>query len=62
MARDCAWGERDQTGARCKASGPNHHPPDQRAAQGDDAMKGMLAWIIGIPIPIIIILYLLDVF
>jgi len=25
-------------------------------------MKGMLAWIIGIPIPIIIILYLLDVF
>ena len=33
-----------------------------KAAQGDDAMKGMLAWIIGIPIPIIIILYLLDVF
>ncbi len=28
----------------------------------DDIMKGMLAWIIGIPIPIIIILYLLDVF
>ena len=26
------------------------------------AMKGVLAWVIGIPIPIIIILYLLDVF
>jgi len=25
-------------------------------------MKGVLAWVIGIPIPIIIILYLLDVF
>jgi len=25
-------------------------------------MKGVLAWLIGIPIPIIIILYLLDVF
>lgn len=26
------------------------------------AMKGILAWVIGIPIPIIIILYLMDVF
>jgi hypothetical protein len=26
------------------------------------AMKGILAWAIGIPIPIIIILYFLDVF
>ena len=25
-------------------------------------MKGILAWLIGIPIPIIIILYLIDVF
>jgi hypothetical protein len=25
-------------------------------------MKGILAWLIGIPIPIIIILYLVDVF
>jgi hypothetical protein len=25
-------------------------------------MKGALAWLIGIPIPIIIVLYLLDVF
>jgi hypothetical protein len=25
-------------------------------------MKGILAWMIGIPIPIIIILYLIDVF
>jgi hypothetical protein len=29
---------------------------------GDFPMKGALAWLIGIPIPIIIILYLLDVF
>lgn len=29
---------------------------------GVTAMKGVLAWVIGIPIPIIIILYLLDVF
>jgi hypothetical protein len=28
----------------------------------EPAMKGVLAWLIGIPIPIIIILYLLDVF
>jgi hypothetical protein len=28
----------------------------------DFAMKGILAWMIGIPIPIIIILYLVDVF
>jgi hypothetical protein len=28
----------------------------------EPAMKGALAWLIGIPIPIIIILYLLDVF
>jgi hypothetical protein len=26
------------------------------------SMKGVLAWLIGIPIPIIIILYLVDVF
>jgi len=25
-------------------------------------MKGILAWVIGIPIPIIILLYLFDVF
>jgi len=25
-------------------------------------MKGMAAWLIGIPIPIIIVLYLVDVF
>ena len=28
----------------------------------ENPMKGALAWLIGIPIPIIIILYLLDVF
>lgn len=27
-----------------------------------EVMKGILAWLIGIPIPIIIILYFLDVF
>jgi hypothetical protein len=30
--------------------------------QGDFAMKGILAWAIGLPIPIIILLYLFDVF
>jgi hypothetical protein len=29
---------------------------------GGTQMKGILAWLIGIPIPIIIILYLIDVF
>jgi len=28
----------------------------------EEDMKGILAWMIGIPIPIIIILYLTDVF
>ena len=28
----------------------------------ESAMKGIFAWLIGIPIPIIIILYLLNVF
>jgi hypothetical protein len=30
--------------------------------QEHTAMKGIFAWMIGIPIPIIIILYLMDVF
>lgn len=30
--------------------------------QGSCDMKGILAWLIGIPIPIIILLYFLDVF
>lgn len=29
---------------------------------GDRSMKGVLAWLIGIPIPSIILLYLADVF
>ena len=29
---------------------------------GDGAMKGIFAWMIGIPIPIILILYFVDVF
>ncbi|MBN2629162.1 MAG: hypothetical protein JXR75_01325 [Rhodobacteraceae bacterium] len=39
-------------------------PPafSSRTKQEDDPMKGALAWLIGIPIPIIIILYLVDVF
>ena len=32
------------------------------AIEGIGGMKGVLAWLIGIPIPIIIILYLTDVF
>jgi hypothetical protein len=32
------------------------------AAEGSRVMKGIVAWLIGIPIPIIIILYLTDVF
>ena len=36
--------------------------PRQATITGDHLMKGALAWLIGIPIPIIIILYLLDVF
>ena len=31
-------------------------------AEGSLPMKGIAAWLIGIPIPIIIILYLVDVF
>jgi hypothetical protein len=31
-------------------------------SQWSRAMKGLLAWMIGIPIPIIIVLYLVDVF
>lgn len=31
-------------------------------AEEQPTMKGILAWIIGIPIPIIIILYLANVF
>ena len=47
-------------------------PPAEPGARGNVSigamvsggciMKGVLAWLIGIPIPIIIILYLLDVF
>jgi hypothetical protein len=33
-----------------------------RATKRRVNMKGILAWVIGIPIPIIIILYFLDVF
>jgi hypothetical protein len=35
--------------------------PERKSPEGK-RMKGILAWLIGIPIPIIIILYLLDVF
>jgi hypothetical protein len=33
-----------------------------RNENGGSAMKGVLAWMIGIPIPVIILLYLADVF
>ena len=35
---------------------------DGQPLQKGHPMKGALAWLIGIPIPIIIILYLIDVF
>jgi hypothetical protein len=34
----------------------------RKAITGAPPMKGALAWLIGIPIPIIILLYLFDVF
>ena len=34
----------------------------ERSYREGKRMKGILAWLIGIPIPIIIILYLIDVF
>jgi hypothetical protein len=34
----------------------------RRGSKRSMGMKGVLAWLIGIPIPIIIILYLVDVF
>jgi len=30
--------------------------------QGDQFMRGVLLWLIGIPIPVIILLYLFNVF
>jgi hypothetical protein len=35
---------------------------DRRRQRRGSRMKGALAWLIGIPIPIIVLLYLLDVF
>lgn len=36
--------------------------PALRAIEMETDMKGILAWVIGIPIPIIILLYLFDFF
>ena len=36
--------------------------PHSVAEIGGSQMKGVLAWMVGIPIPIIIILYLVNVF
>ena len=49
---------------------PTRHPEPTRPSlrslrvttKGAPPMKGILAWAIGIPIPIIIILYFADVF
>ena len=41
---------------------PRHALPRHPSIRRSSPMKGALAWLIGIPIPIIIILYLLDVF
>ena len=58
--------------AHCSHTSPICPPPGNRPhplrvvsatkPTGDFPMKGALAWLIGIPIPIIIVLYLLDVF
>lgn len=50
-ARGHAAGNRSRRPGVVRASNHRSHP-----------MKGALAWLIGIPIPIIIILYLIDVF
>lgn len=36
--------------------------PSRTHRKGQRTMKGILAWLIGIPIPLIMLLYLLDVF
>ena len=36
--------------------------PATRAIEMETDMKGILAWVIGIPIPVIILLYLFDFF
>jgi len=42
---------------------PDALPPvPLRSQPKENTMRGILAWLIGIPIPIIIILYFLDVF
>jgi hypothetical protein len=37
-------------------------PARRRPTSGEDTMKGILLWLLGIPIPIIIALYLFGVF
>ena len=61
-------------GTSLSASPPPQPPPPERRnrpqlarvavqpATKGTPMRGILAWLIGIPIPIIIILYFLDVF
>jgi hypothetical protein len=41
---------------------PGRVSPATTYRLGRRIMKGILAWVIGIPIPIIILLYLFDVF
>lgn len=45
-----------------QGTAPTDPALSRQATTGEPPMKGALAWLIGIPIPIIIILYLLDVF
>jgi hypothetical protein len=40
---------------------PDACPCTRRKNRGNKAMRGILLWLIGIPIPIIILLYLFDV-
>ena len=49
-------------GARNPSGAAGVLPSRARHHERGGGMKGILAWLIGIPIPIIIILYLTDVF
>jgi hypothetical protein len=56
----CPTGSRQR--ARNRGAGRGVARPVPGVKKGIGGMKGVLAWLIGIPIPIIIILYLIDVF
>lgn len=55
-------GQSQRSPSPAKGTGPAATAFPSQPKQRRHPMKGILAWLIGIPIPIIIILYLLDVF